>query len=109
MTNTDKKKKNRENLIIFQLFLIPVIVFCVLQFQTVADSHGDTHANRGGIDGRTSGQAQRPATVLPVYMNQDRLTLAVLTLLLGGWLAFALTYPVVSVSYVYLLLRCMCV
>ncbi|TMS23386.1 Serine/threonine-protein kinase/endoribonuclease IRE1 [Larimichthys crocea] len=27
-------------------------------------------------------------------MTQDRLTLAVVTLLLGGWLAFAITYPV---------------
>uniref|UniRef100_A0A8C5E772 Serine/threonine-protein kinase/endoribonuclease IRE1 n=1 Tax=Gouania willdenowi TaxID=441366 RepID=A0A8C5E772_GOUWI len=36
-----------------------------------------------------------PAT-LPVYMSQDRLTLVVVTLLLGGWLAFALTFPIVS-------------
>uniref|UniRef100_A0A8D3BII5 Serine/threonine-protein kinase/endoribonuclease IRE1 n=1 Tax=Scophthalmus maximus TaxID=52904 RepID=A0A8D3BII5_SCOMX len=42
----------------------------------------------------TSEEAQRPVAVLPVYMTQDRLTLAVLTLLLGGWLAFAITYPV---------------
>ncbi|XP_042288439.1 serine/threonine-protein kinase/endoribonuclease IRE1 isoform X1 [Thunnus maccoyii] len=62
-------------------------------FQTDAGSHRDSDANRGGADGRTSGQAQRPAAVLPVYLTQDRLTLAVLTLLLGGWLAFALTYP----------------
>lgn len=68
--------------------------FCVLQFQTVAGGHSDTNANKGGVDGRTTGQAQKPAAVLPVYMTQDRLTLAVLTLLLGGWLAFALTYPV---------------
>lgn len=47
-----------------------------------------------------SGQAQRPAAVLPVYVTQDRLTLAVLTLLLGGWLAFALTYPAVSLCAV---------
>ncbi|KAM3622873.1 uncharacterized protein V6R79_004194 [Siganus canaliculatus] len=46
-----------------------------------------------GPDGRTTGPASRPAAVLPVYMNQDRLTLAVLTLLLAGWLALALTYP----------------
>lgn len=58
-------------------------------FQTVADSDSDTNANRGGVDGRSAG----PAAVLPVYVTQDRLTLAVLTLLLGGWLAFALTYP----------------
>lgn len=35
--------------------------------------------------------------MLPVYMTEDRLTLAVLTLLLGGWLAFVLTHPIVSV------------
>lgn len=69
---------------------------CVLQFQEVAGGHSDTNNNGGGDDGRTTGQAQRPSAVLPVYVTQDRLTLAVLTLLLGGWLAFALTYPVVS-------------
>ncbi|XP_056228457.1 serine/threonine-protein kinase/endoribonuclease IRE1 isoform X2 [Seriola aureovittata] len=63
-------------------------------FQTVAGGHSDTNANSGGVDGGSSGQAQRPAAVLPVYVTQDRLTLAVLTLLLGGWLAFVLTYPV---------------
>ncbi|KAG7237104.1 hypothetical protein INR49_032854 [Caranx melampygus] len=61
-------------------------------FQSVVDSHSDT--NSGGMDKGSTGQAQSPTTVLPVYMSQDRLTLAVLTLLLGGWLAFALTYPV---------------
>lgn len=76
--------------------------YCVLQFQTAADSHSNANANRGGADGRTSGQTQRAATVLPVYMTQDRLTVAVLTLLLGGWLAIALTFPIVSVFYVYL-------
>ncbi|KAM9362809.1 serine/threonine-protein kinase/endoribonuclease IRE1 [Symphorus nematophorus] len=63
-------------------------------FQTVDGGHTDTNANREGVDGRTPEQTDRPAAVLPVYMTQDRLTLAVLTLLLGGWLAFALTYPV---------------
>nr|XP_020469986.1 serine/threonine-protein kinase/endoribonuclease IRE1-like isoform X2 [Monopterus albus] len=61
--------------------------------KTFADSHSDTNAKRGGVDGRTSGQAQRPTTVLPVYITQDPLTLAVLTIMLGGWLVFALTYP----------------
>uniref|UniRef100_A0AAQ5YI31 non-specific serine/threonine protein kinase n=1 Tax=Amphiprion ocellaris TaxID=80972 RepID=A0AAQ5YI31_AMPOC len=65
----------------------------------------DVNANKGGADGSTSGQAQRPTTVLPVYMTQDRLTLAVLTLLLGGWLAFALTYPTVSLCIVFPLLH----
>ncbi|XP_069386162.1 serine/threonine-protein kinase/endoribonuclease IRE1 [Paralichthys olivaceus] len=65
-------------------------------FQTVAGGHSDTNGDRGRVDGDTSGptQPQRPVAALPVYMTQDRLTLAVLTLLLGGWLAFALTYPV---------------
>uniref|UniRef100_A0A7N6BC57 Serine/threonine-protein kinase/endoribonuclease IRE1 n=1 Tax=Anabas testudineus TaxID=64144 RepID=A0A7N6BC57_ANATE len=65
-------------------------------FQTVAGSHRDSNANRGGDDGRLSGQAESPVPVLPVYITRDRLTLAVLTLLLGGWLAFALTYPAVT-------------
>uniref|UniRef100_A0A667WRL7 Serine/threonine-protein kinase/endoribonuclease IRE1 n=2 Tax=Myripristis murdjan TaxID=586833 RepID=A0A667WRL7_9TELE len=62
-------------------------------FQNVAGRHGDTKANTGGVDGRTPGKAQRPSAVLPVSLSQDPLTLAVVTLLLGGWLAFALTYP----------------
>uniref|UniRef100_A0A4W6FWV9 Serine/threonine-protein kinase/endoribonuclease IRE1 n=1 Tax=Lates calcarifer TaxID=8187 RepID=A0A4W6FWV9_LATCA len=65
-------------------------------FQTVAGSHSNTDANRGGVDGGTSGHVQRPATALPVYMTQERLTLAVVTLLLGGWLALVLTYPAVT-------------
>ncbi|XP_041839499.1 serine/threonine-protein kinase/endoribonuclease IRE1 isoform X2 [Melanotaenia boesemani] len=63
-------------------------------FQTVGGSHGDTNTNKRGAGSRTTEQDQRPATMLPVYMTQDRLTLAVLTLLLGGWLAFALTCPI---------------
>lgn len=59
-------------------------------FQAVARSHGDTDADGGGVDGRSTGRA----AVTPVSMTQDRLTLAVLTLLLGGWLALVLTYPV---------------
>lgn len=69
------------------------IVF-LLQFQAVARSHGDTDADGGGVDGRSTGRA----AVTPVSMTQDRLTLAVLTLLLGGWLALVLTYPVVSLG-----------
>uniref|UniRef100_A0A671UFY3 Serine/threonine-protein kinase/endoribonuclease IRE1 n=1 Tax=Sparus aurata TaxID=8175 RepID=A0A671UFY3_SPAAU len=65
---------------------------------TYDDSQSGTDTNRGGVGGKTSGQTEKPATVLPVYMTQDRLTLAVLTLLLGGWLALALTYPIVSMS-----------
>uniref|UniRef100_A0A7N8Y675 non-specific serine/threonine protein kinase n=1 Tax=Mastacembelus armatus TaxID=205130 RepID=A0A7N8Y675_9TELE len=65
-------------------------------FQKVAHGNSDTNANRGGVDGRTSEKAESPAAVLPVYMTRDLLTLAVLTLLLAGWLAFALTYPTVT-------------
>lgn len=61
-------------------------------FQTGAGSYGHTRLNTGGVDGKPSGQAPRPATVLPVYMNQDDVTMAVLTLLLGGWVALAFTY-----------------
>ncbi|CAG5928703.1 unnamed protein product [Menidia menidia] len=61
--------------------------------------HGDSNANKGGADSRTTGQAQRPPTVLPVYMTQDHLTLAVLTLLLGGWLAFAFTCPIQTAKH----------
>lgn len=87
-----------------------IIPYNVLQFEAVAGSYSHSPANRGGEDGRTLGQARGPATLLPVYMTQDSLTLAVLTLLLGGWLAFALTYPVVSLYfYVCVLLRCICV
>ncbi|XP_036957487.1 serine/threonine-protein kinase/endoribonuclease IRE1 [Acanthopagrus latus] len=63
-------------------------------FHTDDDGRSDTDSNRGGVGGKTSGQTEKPVTVLPVYMTQDRLTLAVLTLLLGGWLALALTYPI---------------
>ncbi|KAM3865151.1 serine/threonine-protein kinase/endoribonuclease IRE1 [Diretmus argenteus] len=62
-------------------------------FQTVAGSHGDTNANRRTVDGKTPERGRRPSAVLPVSLSQDPLTLAALTLLLGGWLAFALTYP----------------
>ncbi|XP_061779018.2 serine/threonine-protein kinase/endoribonuclease IRE1 isoform X2 [Nerophis lumbriciformis] len=54
----------------------------------------DSKTDRGGEDRRTSATSKKPAAVLPIYMRQDRLTLAVMTLLLGGWLAFVLTYPV---------------
>uniref|UniRef100_A0A3Q3VZK0 Serine/threonine-protein kinase/endoribonuclease IRE1 n=1 Tax=Mola mola TaxID=94237 RepID=A0A3Q3VZK0_MOLML len=67
-------------------------------YRTIAGSHRNANANKRGADGRTSGRTQRPATVLPVYMSQDRLTLAVLTLLLGGWLAIALSFPIVTLQ-----------
>uniref|UniRef100_A0A674MG83 Serine/threonine-protein kinase/endoribonuclease IRE1 n=1 Tax=Takifugu rubripes TaxID=31033 RepID=A0A674MG83_TAKRU len=54
-------------------------------------ARSDANANRGAVNEQT-GQSQRGTAVLPIYMTQDRLTLAVLTLLLGGWLAIALSY-----------------
>ncbi|XP_017261734.1 serine/threonine-protein kinase/endoribonuclease IRE1 [Kryptolebias marmoratus] len=62
-------------------------------FQTASGSHSDANANKGGSDGKVAGPAQKPATVLPLYMTQDRLTLLVLTVLLGGWVAFVFTCP----------------
>ncbi|MEQ2233943.1 hypothetical protein ILYODFUR_026906, partial [Ilyodon furcidens] len=59
-------------------------------FQTDAGSHSD---QKGGVSGKTTGQTQRPAAVLPVYLTEDRLMLAVLTMLVGGCLAFMFTLP----------------
>uniref|UniRef100_A0AAZ3QU79 Serine/threonine-protein kinase/endoribonuclease IRE1 n=1 Tax=Oncorhynchus tshawytscha TaxID=74940 RepID=A0AAZ3QU79_ONCTS len=36
------------------------------------------------------------SSILPDYIYQDPVTVVILSLLLGGWLAFALTYPQVS-------------
>lgn len=77
---------------------IPVVSQLCSGCQSGTGSQSDGNANRGGVNERTSIQTQRPATVLPVYMTQERLTLAVLTLLLGGWLAIAFTFPIVSLS-----------
>lgn len=60
----------------------------------------DANTNRGQhIDGRKSGQNQRLSAVLPVYLTEDNLTLAVLSLLLGGWLVVVVTFPIVSCSF----------
>ncbi|XP_015232817.1 PREDICTED: serine/threonine-protein kinase/endoribonuclease IRE1-like [Cyprinodon variegatus] len=61
-------------------------------FQTVAKDHSDQDAKNGGLRGKSTGQTQRPATLLPGYLTQEHLTL-VLTMLVGGWLAFMLTLP----------------
>lgn len=76
--------------------MYPFFFTRVSQFQTLASRHREAKASQEGADGRTSEQAQRPAAVLPLYVTQDHLTVAVATLLLGGWLAFMLTYPIVS-------------
>uniref|UniRef100_A0A8C5E7B0 Serine/threonine-protein kinase/endoribonuclease IRE1 n=1 Tax=Gouania willdenowi TaxID=441366 RepID=A0A8C5E7B0_GOUWI len=57
-----------------------------------------SHSNKGGEDERRLNQGVPYPATLPVYMSQDRLTLVVVTLLLGGWLAFALTFPIVSLT-----------
>uniref|UniRef100_A0A669EPZ9 non-specific serine/threonine protein kinase n=1 Tax=Oreochromis niloticus TaxID=8128 RepID=A0A669EPZ9_ORENI len=64
-----KKKKYPHHLILvfFSLFLS-----CVSQFQTLAGRHSDAKATQGGADGKTSGQGQRSATVLPLYVTQDQ-------------------------------------
>lgn len=62
-------------------------------FQTTAGSYSDTRPKKGASEEKKV-QVQAPAAVLPVYMTQDHVTLVVLTLLLGGWLAFAFTYPI---------------
>ncbi|XP_007541854.1 serine/threonine-protein kinase/endoribonuclease IRE1-like [Poecilia formosa] len=62
-------------------------------FQAVSGSHSDQNTKKEGVSEETTGQTQRPATVLPIYLTQDRLTLAVLTILVGGWLSFVITFP----------------
>ncbi|KAM6972362.1 serine/threonine-protein kinase/endoribonuclease IRE1 [Aplochiton taeniatus] len=61
-------------------------------FQT-QNSHGDGDVSSGRVDERTQAEGPGLSAVLPVPLSQDPVTLAVLTLLLGGWLAFVLTYP----------------
>lgn len=62
-------------------------------FQSTPGGPSDSRSRRVDSAERP-GKIQPPMAVLPVYMTQDHLTLAVLTLLLGGWLAFAFTYPI---------------
>ncbi|XP_068607073.1 serine/threonine-protein kinase/endoribonuclease IRE1 [Brachionichthys hirsutus] len=62
------------------------------QHYAVDGRQGDADANRGRIDGRTSGQNQKPVAVLPVSLIQDPQTLLVLTLLLGGWNDFSFPF-----------------
>ncbi|XP_076004015.1 serine/threonine-protein kinase/endoribonuclease IRE1 [Genypterus blacodes] len=61
-------------------------------FQAVADRHHDTKGDEGGEDGKVSGKTTKLSAVLPVYLSEDPLTLAFLSLLLGGWLVYVLTY-----------------
>uniref|UniRef100_A0A8C7HWE1 non-specific serine/threonine protein kinase n=1 Tax=Oncorhynchus kisutch TaxID=8019 RepID=A0A8C7HWE1_ONCKI len=65
-----------------------------------------TLVGHGGGGGRGSGPSGSRRTqagsrsglssILPDYIYQDPVTVVILSLLLGGWLAFALTYPQVS-------------
>ena len=81
------------------LFLFP-FPNTLVQFETAP--HGPGDGDDGDEDNvvRTHGtkgvRGKRPSRILPSSLSQDPLTLAVLTLLVGGWLAFALTYPSVS-------------
>lgn len=88
--------------VVFTLLLCLCLVFylfffyCASQFQSAANTR-DAQTNRGQqIDGKKSGQSQRSSIVLPVYLTEDNLTLAVLSLLLGGWLVVVVTFPIVS-------------
>ncbi|KAM9314141.1 serine/threonine-protein kinase/endoribonuclease IRE1 [Pholidichthys leucotaenia] len=63
-------------------------------FQRVAGGHRDASANKDGAHAKTSGPALKSPAVLPVSVTQDRVTLVVLTVLLGGWIIFMLTYPI---------------
>ncbi|XP_055014000.1 LOW QUALITY PROTEIN: serine/threonine-protein kinase/endoribonuclease IRE1 [Boleophthalmus pectinirostris] len=62
-------------------------------FESSAGSSRDPISQRGAGQAESREKAPPRLTVLPVFMTQDHLTLAVLTLLLGGWLAFAFSYP----------------
>uniref|UniRef100_A0AAZ3SPV3 Serine/threonine-protein kinase/endoribonuclease IRE1 n=1 Tax=Oncorhynchus tshawytscha TaxID=74940 RepID=A0AAZ3SPV3_ONCTS len=61
------------------------------------------HGGGGGRGSGPSGSRRTQAgsrsglsSILPDYIYQDPVTVVILSLLLGGWLAFALTYPQVS-------------
>lgn len=84
-----KVKENKDRSVLHPLF-------SVLQFQKVSGIHGNPESNKEGADGRKTVQTPRPAAALPISLTQDHLTLAVLTLLLGGWLVFVLTCLLVS-------------
>uniref|UniRef100_A0A1A7X3W0 Serine/threonine-protein kinase/endoribonuclease IRE1 n=2 Tax=Nothobranchiidae TaxID=405002 RepID=A0A1A7X3W0_9TELE len=62
-------------------------------FQTGPGSHGDANANKKVSDDKTARRADIPPSMLPVYMSQDRLTLTIITILLGGWLVLMFTIP----------------
>ncbi|XP_030207170.1 serine/threonine-protein kinase/endoribonuclease IRE1 [Gadus morhua] len=66
-------------------------------FETASQGQGegdhDDEENGVRTHGTKGVRGKRPSRILPSSLSQDPLTLAVLTLLVGGWLAFALTYP----------------
>ncbi|XP_028977890.1 serine/threonine-protein kinase/endoribonuclease IRE1 [Esox lucius] len=60
--------------------------------------HGSVRGGRGssgnGEHKRTpAGSSSGLSSVLPAYIYLDPVTVVILSLLLGGWIAFALTYP----------------
>ncbi|XP_019718016.1 serine/threonine-protein kinase/endoribonuclease IRE1 isoform X2 [Hippocampus comes] len=65
---------------------------CYNQYPFWPVVQSDGKDGRGAGDRRGSGGSQRSVAVHTVYMTQDCLALAVLTVLLGGWLALAFTY-----------------
>ncbi|KAK7929596.1 hypothetical protein WMY93_005991 [Mugilogobius chulae] len=63
-------------------------------FESSSGGSSDSGSQRGAGPEESPEKVPPRVAVLPVYMTQDHLTLAVLTLLLGGWLAFAFSYPI---------------
>lgn len=64
-------------------------------FQSVGHGVGGGPGGLGPSGSRRTRAGSRSglSSVLPDYIYQDPVTVVILSLLLGGWLAFALTYP----------------
>ncbi|XP_071246343.1 serine/threonine-protein kinase/endoribonuclease IRE1 isoform X3 [Salvelinus alpinus] len=63
-------------------------------FQSVGHGGGGGRGSGPSGSRRTqAGSRSGLSSVLPDYIYQDPVTVMILSLLLGGWLAFALTYP----------------
>uniref|UniRef100_A0A8K9XXT9 Serine/threonine-protein kinase/endoribonuclease IRE1 n=1 Tax=Oncorhynchus mykiss TaxID=8022 RepID=A0A8K9XXT9_ONCMY len=66
-------------------------------FQSVGHGGGGGRGSGPSGSRRTqAGSRSGLSSILPDYIYQDPVTVVILSLLLGGWLAFALTYPQVS-------------
>uniref|UniRef100_A0AAZ3NYI5 Serine/threonine-protein kinase/endoribonuclease IRE1 n=1 Tax=Oncorhynchus tshawytscha TaxID=74940 RepID=A0AAZ3NYI5_ONCTS len=75
----------------------------VIPTRSQNNHHPVSHGGGGGRGSGPSGSRRTQAgsrsglsSILPDYIYQDPVTVVILSLLLGGWLAFALTYPQVS-------------